>query len=206
VRFLDVMTIVVLVSLVVLWLVWIRASRLDRLHRKVAAARSVVDAQLSRRATIASELATSGLLDPVSSMVLGESAWQALSAATAATPLELKALLDSAPGAETAASGIAQESAESELTAALTEILSDDQEVQRLKADPVGADLLDRLVAAWYRVQLARRFHNEAVAQALRVRRGRAVRLLRLAGHAPMPGSCELDDAWPITLDGYEGR
>jgi hypothetical protein len=49
-------------------------------------------------------------------------------------------------------------------------------------------------------VQLARRFHNEAVAQAQRMRRGWAVRTLRLAGRAPMPQTLELDDAWPAAL------
>ena len=42
--------------------------------------KAVVDAQLVRRATVAAELATSGLFDPVSSVLVGEAAWAALSA------------------------------------------------------------------------------------------------------------------------------
>jgi len=57
------------------------------------------------------------------------------------------------------------------------------------------------LAAAWYRVQLARRFHNEAVAQAQRVRRKLLVRLLRLHGHAPMPRTVEIDDERPPALE-----
>ena len=50
-------------------------------------------------------------------------------------------------------------------------------------------------------MQLARRFHNEAVAQTRRARgAARSCALLRLAGHAPEPRTLELDDAWPETL------
>ncbi|MBO0900410.1 hypothetical protein J1G42_18230 [Cellulomonas sp. zg-ZUI222] len=195
--------VVVGVVLLALWLVWVRASRLDRLHRKVAASRAVVDAQLVRRATVASELATSGLLDPASSVVLGESVWESLTAAGAVDvpagllPPDVHEVLGApdAPGEPVDRSQV-----ESELTAALREILDDADEVAALATDPLGARLLGDLAAAWYRVQLARRFHNEAVAQTQRVRRSASVRLLRLAGHAPEPRTLELDDAWPHGL------
>src|SRR5665647_2864352 len=66
--------------LVLLWFVWVVASRLDRLHRKVATSRAALENQLVRRASTAAELAASGLLDPVSSILVGEAAWAALSA------------------------------------------------------------------------------------------------------------------------------
>lgn len=185
------------------WLVWVQASRLDRLHRKVGASRAVVDAQLVRRATVSAELATSGLLDPASSVLVGEAAWESLTANGAGDvppgllPADLRELLGAAataPGRED------RGQVESELTATLREILDDADEVAALATDPVGDQLLDALAAAWYRVQLARRFHNEAVAQTQRVRRGALVRLLRLAGHAPEPRTLELDDAWPHGL------
>ena len=50
------------------------------------------------------------------------------------------------------------------------------------------------------RVELARRFHNEAVAQAQRVRRKRVVRWARLAGHAAWPVTVEIDDGTPSGL------
>ena len=45
---------VVAVVLLVVWWSWLAASRIDRLHRKVAASRAVVDTQLLRRASAAS--------------------------------------------------------------------------------------------------------------------------------------------------------
>ena len=49
------------------------------------------------------------------------------------------------------------------------------------------------------RVRLARRFHNEAVAQTRRVRHRPVVRVLRLAGHTELPEPVEFDDRWPDT-------
>lgn len=197
------------VLLVVLWLVWVSASRLDRLHRKVGASRAVVDAQLVRRATAAAELATSGLLDPASAMIVGEAAWTALSCegsepGVLTLPPDLRQLLDvpsQEPGpAARAALRCDRGQVESDLTAALREVLRDPEEVSVLRSEPGGDGLLDDLAAAWYRVQLARRFHNDAVAQARAARRGGLVRLLRLAGTAPTPATLELDDAWPDGL------
>ncbi|GAA3821280.1 hypothetical protein [Cellulomonas soli] len=217
----------------VLWSVWVAASRLDRLHRKVGASRAVIDAQLLRRATVSAELASSGLLDPPSAVIVGEAARAALQAGGSAAaegptvPQELGALLAAGPGAVvgtqspteargaehsegarpvpwTSAGRRAQAGergrVESELTDALRAVLDCEDEIVDLRADPSGAELLDELSAAWYRVQLSRRFHNEAVAQTQRVRRGRLVRLLRLAGHAPEPATLELDDEWPAAL------
>ncbi|NKY38478.1 hypothetical protein HGA02_02760, partial [Cellulomonas septica] len=74
----EVTVVVVLVVALGLWWAWVAASRLDRLHRKVAASRAVVEAQLLRRATVAAGLATSGQLDPVSSVLVAEAAWASL--------------------------------------------------------------------------------------------------------------------------------
>ena len=192
--------------LLLLWLAWVAATRLDRLHRKVGASRAVVDAQLVRRATAAAELATSGLLDPASAMIVGEAAWTALScegSEPAALPLppDLRRLLDTSPEETGSTARPVQPcdrgQVESDLTAALREVLRDPDEVTVLRTEPGGDGLIDDLAAAWYRVQLARRFHNDAVAQARAARRGGLVRLLRLAGTAPNPAPLELDAAWP---------
>ncbi|MGW2996937.1 hypothetical protein ACWDA9_36310, partial [Streptomyces sp. NPDC001193] len=50
------------------------AGRLDRLHSRMDAARAALDAQLVRRASVVLEVATSGVLDPASSLVLYEAA------------------------------------------------------------------------------------------------------------------------------------
>lgn len=62
-------------------------------------------------------------------------------------------------------------------------------------SDPLSRDVL----AAWHRAALARRFHNDAVAQIVRLRSKPTVRLLRLAGRAAMPRTFEMDDAMPDT-------
>lgn len=214
--------------LLLLWWVWVVASRLDRLHRKVATSRSALDNQLVRRASAAAELAAAGVLDPVSSVLVGEAAWRALSAGAfgraelvaalpdlAALP-ELADLPDLAvapePGETLPGSGrspgtlagpdveeqaVDRDLAESELSRTVRTALSDADELAALRADPAAGQLVDALAAAWYRVQLSRRFHNEAVAQTQRVRRKTLVRLLRLQGFAAMPRTVEVDDAWP---------
>ena len=192
--------------LLLLWLVWVVANRLDRLHRKVATSRAALENQLVRRASAAAELASSGLLDPVSSVLVGEAAWAALSAGghgraelVAALPDLDRMLGPDGPGGR-AEDPVERDMAESELSRTVREALSDDDEVAALSAQPGGAELVGALSAAWYRVQLARRFHNEAVAQAQRVRHKLVVRTLRLAGHAPTPQTVEIDDDWPEAL------
>ncbi|NLE71068.1 MAG: hypothetical protein GX609_03080 [Actinomycetales bacterium] len=191
--------------LLLLWAVWVVASRLDRLHRKVATSRAALENQLVRRASAAAELAASGLLDPVSSVLVGEAAWAALAAGGHGRAELVAALpdLDRLLGGEQADdrdAPLARDLAESELSRTMREALSDDEEVAQMRANPAGRELVDALVAAWYRVQLARRFHNEAVAQTQRVRRKTLVRLLRLHGHAPMPQTVEIDDDWSDAL------
>src|SRR5580704_2423490 len=69
------LTIIVLVVLaVVLWTFYVswRASRLDRLHNRVEAARTALDLALVRRSSASSELASSGLIDPATSLLLAD--------------------------------------------------------------------------------------------------------------------------------------
>jgi hypothetical protein len=173
----------------------------------------VLEAQLMRRAAVAAELATGGLLDPVSSVIVGEAAWAALEAGGEAAggqqvPTELAALLATGPNGPVRAApdgpdgpgGIDRSQVESELSATLREVLNDAEEVAELHDDPTGGEVLEELAAAWYRVQLARRFHNDAVTQTRAARRSVFVRVLRLAGSAPEPVTLELDDAWPAGL------
>ena len=47
-----------------------RAGRIDRLHARVDMARVALDVTLLRRSSVAQELATSGLLDPATSLLL----------------------------------------------------------------------------------------------------------------------------------------
>lgn len=184
--------VVVLVALGV-WALWVAASRLDRLHRKVAASRVALDSQLVRRASAALELALSGELDPASSLLVAEAATAVVDDEGAAPTVQAALRLEGL--------GAPRERAESDLSATLRSALDDPDEVRELRAGPPGDVLLGTLAATWYRAQLARRFHNEAVAQAQRVRRSWYVRVFRLAGRAPLPQTVELDDAWPAGLE-----
>ncbi|WP_350227756.1 hypothetical protein [Paraoerskovia sediminicola] len=210
----EITVVVVLVVAVVGWLLWTAAVRLDRLHRKVVASRLALDAQLVRRASAASELAASGLLDPASSMLVAEAAQVELTddlgdLALVADPGGPPEGTDE-PGADaaelerlTVRDGLAQQfdparaRAESELSAILRGALGGPEEVRELCADPRADALVRSLGAAWYRVQLARRFHNQAVAQTQRVRRKWYVRYFRVAGHAALPVTVDFDDAAP---------
>jgi hypothetical protein len=208
----EIVIVVGAVVLLVGWRLWVSASRLDRLHRKVAASRAVVDAQLLRRASAAANLAASGLMDPVSSLLVGEAAWAAIGAGSRSTeafallPSDV-AELDGALGGEPISGGSSQVTVpsdvglvESELSSTLRAALDDADEVGEMREEPGGGELVAALADAWYRAQLARRFHNEAVAQTQRVRASWPARALRLAGRAPAPHTLELDDAWPQAL------
>ncbi|WP_030770635.1 membrane protein [Streptomyces sp. NRRL F-2664] len=153
------------------------AGRLDRLHSRMDAARAALDAQLVRRASVALEVATSGALDPASSLVLYE-------AAHAARQAEEDH----------------REVAESELSQALRAVFADADQVEALKAAPGGAQATEELAAAVRRVPMARRFHNDAVRAARALRRHRKVRWFRLAGRAPFPLAFEMDDEPPAYL------
>jgi hypothetical protein len=165
---------------------WYWANRMDRLHRRVEAASASLNNQLTARATAALDLAHAGALDPVSSIVLAETARACL--ASSARP-------GSGVGVAWPA-GFGQ--MHSELSQAVTVALGDPAEAERL-GGPLGP-LLSPLREAWYRAMLARRFYNEAVCRAQRLRGAWGVRVFRLAGHAAMPQTLELEDAWPPAL------
>lgn len=158
------------------------AGRIDRLHARIDAARAGLDAQLVRRASVTLEFATSGLLDPATSVLLAGAAHEAREA----EPVE-------------------RELAESDLTRALRAAFADPEQLRTLQEEPSAAHLVAELAAAVRRVMMARRFHNEAVRATRSVRRQRLVRYLRLAGHAPMPATFEMDDASPGGFGGAPG-
>ncbi len=164
-----------------LYLSW-TAGRLDRLHARIDAARAALDAQLLRRASVAQELATAGVLDPAASIVLYESAH----AARSAEPEQ-------------------REVAESELSQALRAVLAETDTVTAVRQAPGGTAAIGELTQAVRRVPMARRFHNDAVRAARAVREHRVVRWFRLAGHAPFPLAFEMDDEPPAALTAEGG-
>jgi len=181
--------VVVALLLAVAWYLSYSAARLDRLHTRVEGALSALDAQLVRRAEAALELANSGALDPATALILAGAASESLEAHNERA-LE-DDLLDGL-------SFGAREGVESDLTEALQTALTPEV-VAGVRADAaaLGAVALERVEAAGVRVQLARRFHNDAVTDVRRVRRKNVVRWFRLAGHAALPGTVEFDDELP---------
>lgn len=174
------LVLLVIILIALAWYLTFTASRLDRLHQRVEGARAALDAQLVRRAAVTAQLATSGLLDPATAVLLVEAA----SAARTVDP----------------ADQTAREVAESNLSRALRAGLDQPDVLEALAADPDGAELLDELTSACRRVAMARRFHNDAVRAIRAMRRHWVVRLLRLAGHAPLPRTVEIDDTPPAGL------
>jgi hypothetical protein len=167
-------TLVVLLLLTVLaWYLSATAQRVDRLHRRVETSRAALDAELTRRASAALEYATSGELDPASSLVLADAATASLDAPR--TPAALRDASD--------ADDAHRWRVESDLTRAMEVALPDQ--------DGPG---LARVADAEHRVELARRFHNDAVVQTRRLRGKRVVRWARLAGYARLPETADFLD------------
>ena len=174
---------IVLIALVVIVFglyVSMTAGRLDRLHQRIDTSSLGLDALLLRRSAVALELATSGVMDPASAIVLAEAAHGARTAGEQ-DPLE-------------------RASAESELTQALVIALGEPEELDLIREAVSGVDLLAELDAACRRVELGRRFLNAAVRACRAVRGQFLVRALRLAGHAPWPQTWEMDDSVPVGL------
>jgi len=169
------------------FLLWRAANRIDRLHWKVVSHRIALDNQLLRRAGASVDLAASGLIDPTSAVILAQTGYQILDNSTA--PLEPAAAM------RIAGLGLERERDESDLTATLRQVIPDAEAVSAIICDPIGNQLLTTLAGAWYRATLARRFHNQAVADARNSRKHWWVRTFHLAGHAPLPETVELDDA-----------
>jgi hypothetical protein len=182
-EFLDWVPLLLAILLVLGWYLSFSAGRLDQLHHRVESSRAALDAQLVRRAAAAIEAAQ--LLDPSSGLLLADAAAEALAAGEDLGP----ALGDSVTRA------LGREDAENGLTRALHAALDDPGYVAQLRCQAVTSDALDVLAQACERVQLARRFHNDAVAQAQRMRRKWVVRWAWLAGRAERPEMFEIDDS-----------
>lgn len=174
----NVIIIIAIATLAGVYVSW-RAGRLDRLHTRVETARAALDAALVRRSSVALELAACGLLDPATSLLIAGAAHDARAA------------------------GEPTEHAESDLTRALRAALGQPGFRAALPARPRGEELLAELEAAGHQVFLARKFYNDAVAVSRTARRRWLVRLLRLAGGAPMPEFFEIDDSL-VTADSGE--
>ncbi|PVY97306.1 NUDIX hydrolase [Actinomycetospora cinnamomea] len=177
---------VVLLAVAVLLLVAVtagvliaRARRLDRLHVRTDAAAAGLAAALDRRAAVVRAIAATA--GPVA---VGDADRRALRAAARAA--------EAAGAAGDAVLDADRETAENDLTRVLA----------RLDTGALPADLAAELADAQARVSVARRVHNDAVRDTRALRGRRMVRLLRLAGSAPMPRYFEIAEPGPDALPG----
>jgi hypothetical protein len=178
----DAIVVVVVVAMVGVYVSW-RAGRLDRLHARLEAARAALDVALVRRSSVALEFASSGLLDPATSLLLASVAHDARSA-------------PNGPGQEDGQGREGgQELPESDLTRALRAVFGQPGFRASLNGTEGADELLTELESAAHQVFLARKFYNDAVAATVAARRRPLVRLLRLAGGAPLPEFFEIEDS-----------
>jgi len=188
----DAIVVVVVVAMLGVYVSW-RAGRLDRLHARLEARRAALDVALVRRSSVALELASSGLLDPATSLLLASAAHDARSAQ------------DGQGWEDREAGQGGQELPESDLTRALRAVFGQPGFRDSLNGTEGAEELLTELEGAAHQVFLARKFYNDAVAATRAARRTPLVRLLRLAGGAPLPEFFEIEDSLVGTGEAGQG-
>ena len=167
-----------------------RARRLDRLHQRILASRDSLSRLLLRRASEADLLTrsvgleNSGLADAARAYIQDggdQLTTDGLDRRTAAqrqgNRVEVATRLERA----------------SALSRAIRETLIPDERA-RIASDPQASARLEALDATCYRIELTRNVHNVDVAGVRTLRSARMVKLLRLAGHAPIPEPIDFDD------------
>jgi hypothetical protein len=195
-------TIVVLAVLaVVLWGFYVswRASRLDRLHNRTEATRTALDLALVRRASAAAELASSGLLDPATSLLLADAVRRVRQADAAERDLaesDLTRALRATLGAEFRTELRAVDGGAAAPAAATGPAAAVPADVGEPDDDTDGAaELIDEVEKAANQVFIARKFYNDVAGRTLDARRRPLARVLRLSGSARQPEFFEMDDA-----------
>lgn len=149
---------------IVAWYLSFTASRIDRLHHRVETSWAALDAALQRRASVAMELAISGLLDPAQSMILTAVSHDAREA-----------------------QDVSRSTAEADLSVALLSLFPDEESIALLRGQPLGHDLVEEMGEANRRLEIAVASFNDAVESARILRSKPLVRALRLAGTARLP-------------------
>jgi hypothetical protein len=182
----EVVIVVAIVLFLGVYVSW-RAGRLDRMHTRLEAARAALDVTLVRRSSVVLELASSGFLDPATSVLLAAAAYEARGGLAQTEPAQTELAQSNLSKALRAAFG--QPGVSAELAA----------------QDGAAADLLAELEAAAHQVLVARKFYNTAVATTREARHKPLVRVLRLAGKAALPEFFEMDDSLATEEDDGAG-
>jgi hypothetical protein len=184
----DIVIIVAIVLFLGVYVSW-RAGRLDRMHTRLEAARAALDVTLVRRSSVVLELASSGFLDPATSLLLAGAAHEARGQTSDLSDQELAQL----------------ELAQSNLSRALRAAFAQPGFRASLEDVDGAPELLAELEAAAHQVLVARKFYNSAVAVTREARHKPLVRVLRLAGHAGRPEFFEMDDSLVVEDDDGAG-
>ena len=219
----DIVLIAAAVLFLGVYVSW-RAGRLDRMHTRLEAARAALDVTLVRRSSVALELASSGLLDPATSLLLAGAAHDARGGngdpdeppGDPAPPGDAnRGAAGRANGGANGAAGRAgarsggparaglasgdeltrSELAQSDLSRALRAAFAQPGFRASLTGKDGADELLAEVEAAAHQVFVARKFYNNAVATTREARRKPLVRVLRLAGNAGLPEFFEMDDS-----------
>lgn len=186
--------VVVIVALGIVAVVAIsRARRLDRLHQRIIASRDALSRLLLRRASEASLLTQCAPFEEGSVKAMRDLARASIhdggdqlttdgldrrtSTGRQADRVEVAARLERA----------------SALSRAIRDTLTPPVR-ESISADPMATARLEALDATCYRIELTRNVHNVDVAGVRALRSARMVKLLRLAGHAPIPEPIDFDD------------
>ena len=188
-----------------------RAGRIDRLHARVEMARAALDVTLLRRSSVALELATSGLLDPATSLLLaaavhgtrpgGPGGYGGTGRPPSGGPRGVRG--GGQPPREGGSGGDLppeetprpRDLAESDLTRALRAAFSQPDFRSSLSGKEGADELLGEVEATAHQVFLARKFYNDMVAVTRDARRRPLARVLRLSGNARAPEFFEMDDS-----------
>jgi hypothetical protein len=193
----DIVIVVAIVLFLGVYVSW-RAGRLDRMHTRLEAARAALDVTLVRRSSVVLELASSGFLDPATSLLLADAAHEARGGGGLASSELARTELAHTELAHT-------ELAQSNLSRVLRAAFAQPGVRASLAGQDGAADLLAELEAAAHQVLVARKFYNTAVAVTRDARRKPLVRLLRLAGNAELPEFFEMDDSLAVEDDDGAG-
>ena len=178
----DIVIVIAAALFIGVYVSW-RAGRIDRLHARVEMARAALDVTLLRRSSVALELATSGLLDPATSLLLAAAVHGTRQGGSGGM------------GPPGEGSDRPRDLAESDLTRALRAAFSQPDFRASLSGKEGADELLAEVEAAAHQVFLARKFYNDVVAATREARRRPLARILRLSGRAQVPEFFEMDDS-----------
>ena len=176
-----------------------RARRLDRLHQRILASRDSLSRLLLRRASEADLLSRSAGLENSGLANAARAYIQDGGDQLTTDGLDRRTAAQRQGDRVDVATRLERASA---LSRAIRETLTPEERA-RIASDPGAGARLEALDATCYRIELTRNVHNVDVAGVRALRSARMVKLLRLAGHAPIPEPIDFDDDTQTGGRGY---